>query len=79
MRFLSLLLLGLCAGVVCVGMWSSLVCLGGCLGMLCDGCGGCIDCDACTVVCVACVYAARLLGCEGDDNAGVGLGEVWLR
>ena len=22
-------------------------------------------------VCVACVYAARLLGCDGDDNAGV--------
>ena len=28
------------------------------------------NCDACTVVCVACVYAARLLGCEGDGNAG---------
>ena len=34
-------------------------------------CGGgcCGDCDACTVVCVACVFATRLLGCEGDDNA----------
>ena len=28
-----------------------------------------------SVVCVACVYAARLLGCEGDGNAGVGSGE----
>ena len=28
----------------------------------------------CTVVCVACVYAARMLGCEGDGNAGVGSG-----
>ena len=28
--------------------------------------------DACTVVCVACVLDARLLGCEGDGNAGVG-------
>ena len=25
-------------------------------------------------VCVACVFAARLLGCEGDGNAGVGSG-----
>ena len=25
-------------------------------------------------VCVACVFAARLLGCEGDGNAGVGYG-----
>ena len=24
--------------------------------------------------CVACVFAARLLGCEGDGNAGVGSG-----
>ena len=32
-----------------------------------------------TVVCVACVYAARLLWWEGDGNAGVGSGEVWLR
>ena len=28
------------------------------------------------VVCVECVFAARLLGCEGDDNAGVGSGGV---
>ena len=27
-----------------------------------------------TVVCVACVYYARLVGCEGDVNAGVGPG-----
>ena len=25
--------------------------------------------------CVACVYAARMLGCEGDGNTGVGSGE----
>ena len=43
-------------------------------GTLCCGCGCCGDCDACTVVCVACVYATRLLGCEGDSNAGVGSG-----
>ena len=24
-----------------------------------------------SVVYVACVYAAKMLGCEGDDNAGV--------
>ena len=28
----------------------------------------------CTVVCVACVYAERVRGCEGDDNAGMGNG-----
>ena len=54
-------------------MWSSFVCLWGCLGTLC-GCDGCYDCDACTVVCVACVYAEIVWGCEGDDNAGVGDG-----
>ena len=36
--------------------------------------GCCGDCDACTVVCVACVFAARLLWCEGDGNAGEGSG-----
>ena len=35
-------------------------------------CGCCCDCGACTVVCVACVYTVRMLGSEGDDNAGVG-------
>ena len=30
----------------------------------------------CIVVLVACVYAARLLGCETDGNAGVGSGGV---
>ena len=29
--------------------------------------------DACTV-CIACVYAERVRGCEGDHNAGVGDG-----
>ena len=66
MRFLSLLLLGLCACVVFVVLGLSLR-----LSWYC-----CDDCDACTVVCVACVYAAIMLGCEGDGNAGVGPGEV---
>ena len=38
------------------------------------GCGCCGDRDACTVVCVAWVYAATMLGCDGDGNAGVGSG-----
>ena len=59
MRFISLLLLGLCPCGVSVVMWSSLVCLLSCRGTLC-GCDGCCDCDACTVVCVACVYAERV-------------------
>ena len=54
-------------------MWSYLVCLLGCRGTLC-GCGGYCNCDACTVVCVACVYAERVRGCEVDGNAGVGDG-----
>ena len=29
--------------------------------------------------CVACVFSAKLLVCEGDGSAGVGFGEVWLR
>ena len=49
-----------------------MVCLGGCRGTLCYGCGSCDDCDACTVVCVACVFVARLIRCEGDGDAGVG-------
>ena len=31
-------------------------------------------CVACSVVCVTCLYAARMLGCESDGNAGVGSG-----
>ena len=50
MRFLSLLLLGICPCVVSVVMWSSLVCLGCCRGTRC-GCGGCCYCNACTVCC----------------------------
>ena len=67
MRFISLLLLGLCPCGV------SLVCLWGCCGTVC-GCGGCYDCDACTVVWVACVYAERVWWCEVDGNAGMGDG-----
>ena len=37
-------------------------------------CGCCGDCDACTIVCVAFVFAARLLVFEGDGSAGVGFG-----
>ena len=73
MSLLSLLLLGMCGCVVSVVMWSSLVCMGGCLGTL-YRCGGCCDCDACTVVCVACVYAESVRGCDGDGNAGVRAG-----
>ena len=59
MRLMSLLLLGLCASVVCVVMWSSLVYSLRCLGTLCE-CGGCGDCDACIVVCLVCEYGERL-------------------
>ena len=34
------------------------------IGTLC-GCGDCGDFDGCTVVCVACVYAESVKGCEG--------------
>ena len=50
MRFILLLLLGLCPCGVSAVMWSSLVSLLG-------GWDGCCDCDACTVVCVGCVFA----------------------
>ena len=33
-----------------------------------------VDCDACTGVCVACMCAVRVCGCEDDGNAGVGSG-----
>ena len=59
----------MCACVVCVVMWPSLVCVCGCLGTLC-GYGGCCDCDACTVVLVLHVYLLR----ECDGIAGVGDG-----
>ena len=42
------------AGSVSVVMWSSMVCLSGCRGNLCE-CGSCCDRDAFTVF-VACVY-----------------------
>ena len=74
MRFLLLSLQGLCPCVVSVVIWSSMVCLWGCRFSLC-GCDGCCNCAACTVVCVACGYAERVWGCEGDGNAGVG----WMR
>ena len=58
-KFHSFLLLSLCACVVYVVVWKSLVCLLGCLGTL-YRCGGCGNCDACTVVCVTCMYAERV-------------------
>ena len=64
----SVCLCGVCSPVVVIGLsvrlpWYPML-----------GCGCCSDCDVCTVVCVACVFAERLLGCEGDGNAGVGSG-----
>ena len=56
-RFLTLLLLGICPCGVSVVMLSSLVCLLGCRGTLC---GDCYDYDVCTVVCIACAYAERV-------------------
>ena len=50
MKFLSLLLLGLCVCDMSIIMWSSLVYC----STIC-GCGGCSDGDACTVVCLACM------------------------
>ena len=83
-RFLSLLLLDMCACVVSVVMWSNLGCLRDCLGTLC-GCGRCCDCDVCTVVCVAgvaCVYAERVRGYDGQGRSmgqgRCGSGECWV-
>ena len=56
-RFLSLLLLGLCACVVFCSPWS----VGEVVVVPYVVCAvGCGDCDACTVVCVACVCAVRV-------------------
>ena len=73
MRFISVLLLGLCGvcsrvAVLGLSVWLS--------WYLCCECGCCGDCDACTVVCVACVC------CEGARVTPMlvwGPGEVWLR
>ena len=73
MRFISLLLLGLCPSVGHVVMWSSLVCLWVFRGTLCAW-GGCCDCKACTDVCVARVSAEGVWWCEVDGNTGVGDG-----
>ena len=51
----SVCLCAFCSPVVVLGLS---VCY---RGSLCWGCGCYGDCDACTVVCVACVYAARML------------------
>ena len=63
-------------GGAVTAVWQTLckLCRPLCRGTLCCGCGCCGDCDAYTVVCGACVYAAIILGCEGDGNAGVGSG-----
>ena len=60
MRFILLLLLALSACVVCIVRWSSLVCMCGCIGTLCDRCGGGGDCAPCDVVCVGCGYDERV-------------------
>ena len=68
MRFLSLLMLGLCASVVsCGSPWYV------CEVVVVPYVVGAVVAvtDACTVVCV---YDARMLRCEGDGNAGVGSG-----
>ena len=75
MRFLSLVLLGMCDCGVSIAMWSSLLCMWGYRGTLC-GCSGCCVCDAYTNVCGACVYAERVIWCEVDGNAVVG---GWMR
>ena len=50
---------GLCDCVVCVIMWSSLICLWDCLSTLCG------HCDPCTVFCLACEYA---YACSATSN-----------
>ena len=58
MRFLSLLLLGLCGISSPVVVFGLFVRLSKCPMLWCGCCG---DCDACTVVvCVACVCAVRV-------------------
>ena len=58
-------LLGMCACVVVVVMWWSLVCLSGCFDTIGGECG---DCDACAVVCVGCEYAASMTVMLGRDG-----------
>ena len=60
----------MCACVVCVVMWSSLVCLRGCLGTLCEhgGCGTVMY----LLFFVLHVCLLIVFGCEGDGSAGVG-------
>ena len=90
MRFISFLLLYMCACVVCaecsrpwfvfqIVLVPYVVGAGG-------GCGRCgwlwlvravvAVTDMCAVVYVGCEYAERLCGCEGDSNADVGDGGV---
>ena len=81
MRFISLLLLGMCPCGVSVVRWSSLVCLLGCRGTLCGVmCIPRIQVVAVTVMCVMLfvLHVCMLRECEGDGNAGVGMDKVWL-
>ena len=75
--FFSLLLLGRCACVVSIVMWSSLVCLSGCLGTLCR-CGGCSCC-----VMRLLLFVLHLSMPREYEDARVrlvwGMDEVWLR
>ena len=57
MIFLSFLLLGLCASVVSVLLWSS---WSVCEVVLVPYVDAVVDCDACTVICGACVYVERV-------------------
>ena len=77
MRFLSLLLLGICPCVVSVIVLGLSVRLF--RGTLC-GCGGCCDCDACTVVCVAWCMLRESVGARLAAMLvwGGGVDEVWL-
>ena len=61
---------------MCVVIWSSLVCLWGCLCTLCE-CGGCGDCDVvCTVVCVACTRGSGIVSSASDVLGMRGVGGV---
>ena len=65
----SLCLCGVCSSVVVLGLSCEVVVVPYVVGAVVA-----VTVMPCTVVCVVCVFAARLLGCEGDGNAGVGSG-----
>ena len=71
MRFISLLLLGLGACVVCVVMWSS---LSVCKVVLVAY----VDVMHVLLFLVNVCMVSECKGEDGDGNAGVGEGEAWL-